>query len=542
MRIFKNQPTKHEACAAEYISYMWQSSSPTPTVEDYRHFMHNTNPKAPEAGIARTWNKMKNFFTGADLDVLSEIQDLINVDSLAAAFTAAPLLPETTSSAADASALSSLEEPPRAASQSSSSRTTSARSRHTKPSISNSTDSKSSGSSGSSGGSGGLLSPTTIIKMRTLFQRNFADFRGEAWKLPSGAILDDLLASHIMSLPYESSLHSFVMEDVKGVLQLVTDENDRAYLETMLVDRPDEGLPTLSGPEKAFIMQYNMPPDELWNLFRTSGWSAIADSLDEKPDEDFQRLVHTSLLNLLTIYQEVQMEVPTDSTESWYTHMLWYFIGRVFNVPDILKYHSGEVQSSASGHRRNNARTRDGRQAVGHKADGIVVTKVKRFEICAIETAKKDNGPNGTKALDDTRKLAKMTKDMHDRIREVATVDIRRDLVTFGVRISALNLILYTMRQRPGRFYQLCAEKPLSLPDMWTKQGTMAVLVVLQRLLVFRKAMVEMGLRVPVWVIGDGEGNGAGIQKDWRTATLTSPHLIPDDITAAEVVHKLDLP
>jgi len=61
-----------------------------------------------------------------------------------------------------------------------------------------------------------------MLKMQTLFKKNFDEFGGDAWKLSSGPILDNLLAAHVGSLPYESALHSFVIEDFKEVLEFLT--------------------------------------------------------------------------------------------------------------------------------------------------------------------------------------------------------------------------------------------------------------------------------------------------------------------------------
>ncbi|KAF9923254.1 hypothetical protein BGZ65_009001, partial [Modicella reniformis] len=149
------------------------------------------------------------------------------------------------------------------------------------------------------------MSTATILKMQTLSRKNFNKFGGYAWK-PSGAILDNLLAAHVESLPYESALHSFVIEDVKGVLQLAMDEKDRALLRTKLVDRPKEQPAALSEPEKAFLKKYNLLPDDCGTYWPPGG-------------------VH---------------------------------------------FH-----------------------ASGHKADGMVITKLSSFELCTIEAAKKDSAP-----------------------------------------------------------------------------------------------------------------------------------------------------
>lgn len=105
------------------------------------------------------------------------------------------------------------------------------------------------------------------------------------------ANLDDLLAAHVESPPYKSSLHSFVIEKSKEFLQLAADEKDRGSLKTTLMDRPGEHLPAPSGPDKKFL-KYDLSPDDLRNLLGTSGWLTIGCDLEERPEEEFQELVH----------------------------------------------------------------------------------------------------------------------------------------------------------------------------------------------------------------------------------------------------------
>ncbi|KAF9920184.1 hypothetical protein FBU30_010027 [Linnemannia zychae] len=525
IKVFNHRPSGHEKYAAQYIARMCKSPVPSPNVKGFVDFFSIEYPSAFQSSIARTWNKLKDHFSNENNIDFADIQDHINVNGLISAFAAAPRMSEASSVSSNMS-----------------SQSRSAPIRITRTRGSSGENSSSNSSTGKSSSSGSQLSTETVLKMRTLFQKNFEAYDGDAWELPSGATLDDLLAAQIEALPYESSLHSFVIEDAKSTMQLAADEKDRVLLKKVLVDRSEEHLPGLTEPETEFLKKYNLPPTDLWKLLATSGWQTIGSDLETKPDEDFQRIVHTALLDLLTAYQQVGMEIPTGSTESWYMHVLWHFLGALLSCPRRLEYQPGEVHSSASSHRRNKIRTRDGRQYIGHKADGIVVSKLSRFELCAIEAAKKENGPNGTKALDDVRKLAKMTKDMHDKIREVATVVIRDRLLTFSIRISALTMTLYTMRQRPGRFYQMCIESSASFPSMWTEENTTVILGVLERILVFRKAMIEMGRQVPQWVSVSIGSSNSDAQEDYRAATMTSPHLIPFiDSATLEAVPELGL-
>ncbi|KAF9353174.1 hypothetical protein BGX34_011752 [Mortierella sp. NVP85] len=560
IKIFGDRPAKHETRAAEYIANILRSPSPAPSLEEFLDFLLETHPTTASSCAKKSWNTIKEYFSEKNKD-LTDIQGLINVDSLRAAFAAPPQIVDVpTAGLPEISATSSPLNRNRACNSSNSgsggnnnndnnnssqiSNSTSRADRRSNSGGSNTStgNSSNSNSSRASTASGGQLSAAVIAKMQTLFKRNYDGFVGDAWILPSGVTLDKLLASHVETLPYESSLHSFVVGDIKEVMQLIRDKSDREFLQAALVDRPEEQLPALSEPEKAFLLKYNIPPDDLKSLLSTKGWRTIGGDLDTKPDEEFQEAVHTCVQYLLTTYQQVGMEVPRDSAESWYIHILWHFLSVLMSSPRRLEYQPGEVHSRASAHRRNKIRTREGRQQLGHKADGMGITKLSRFELCAIEAARKDNGPNATKAFDGTRKLAKMTKDMHDHVREAATENIRYELLTFGIRISALKITLYTLRQRPGRFYQLCTESSASLPDMWTEDNTMAVLGVLERLLVLRKAMLDMSRQIPRWVSLSVGGGNPGAHNDCQAATLTTPYLIPDTESSTAEIPELALP
>ncbi|KAK3807326.1 MAG: hypothetical protein J3Q66DRAFT_89050 [Benniella sp.] len=406
VKIFGNRPAKHEARAAEYIANMSKSASPVANVDEFLEFISASYPTASQPSVMSSWNMMKEYFSGKNTN-FTDIHGLTNVDSLIAAFSTAP----QTLDAPTASL------PEKSASSSNNSGSGGNSNNHNNSEIRNSTSradkrSNSGGSSTSTGNSnssnsrnssnsnskastasGGQLSAAVIAKMQTLFKRNYDDFVGNAWILPSGTILDKLLASHVETLRYESSLHSFIIGDTKEVMQLIRNGDDREFLQAAIVERPEEQLPALSEPEKEFLTKYNIPPDDLKNLLSTSGWRTIGGDLETKPDEEFQEAVHTCVQNLLTAYQHVGMEIPRDSLESWYTQILWHFVSVLMFSPRRLEYQSTEVHSRASAHRRNKVRTRDGRQQLGHKADGMGITKLSRFELCAIEAARKDPMP-----------------------------------------------------------------------------------------------------------------------------------------------------
>ncbi|KAF9110064.1 hypothetical protein BGX30_008114, partial [Mortierella sp. GBA39] len=63
-----------------------------------------------------------------------------------------------------------------------------------------------------------------------------------------------------------------------------------------------------------------------------------------------------------------------------------------------LQYKHAEYNSTSSVLRKNIDRKRGKRQAVGQKADGMILGTSTGLEICVLEAAKKDNGPRSTKA------------------------------------------------------------------------------------------------------------------------------------------------
>lgn len=82
-------------------------------------------------------------------------------------------------------------------------------------------------------------------------------------------------------------------------------------------------------------------------------------------------------------------------------------------MPDELSHDSGEVHNQASARRNNRERdSTQTEQQVGRKADGLVSLVKPTCDLLVVEAANIDNGPQGTKALNDTLKLSKMRMDM----------------------------------------------------------------------------------------------------------------------------------
>ena len=211
----------------------------------------------------------------------------------------------------------------------------------------------------------------------------------------------------------------------------------------------------------------------------------------------------------------------------------------LFDSEGQLDHQPGEVSSQSSGLRKNRGRTFDEKLFPGRKTDGLISSAVARLEICTIEAARKDNGASSTKALTDTRKMAKDMKDMNNMVRTKSVDCVRQRLVTYGIRISAGTITFYTLRQRPGRFYQLCMESTISFPAIWSSETTTTILSVLASLLAFKKEMCQTADRITKATKVPLESPLPANSGDSWAATLTTPTNSPRLSPRAEnpVVH-----
>ncbi|KAF9907590.1 hypothetical protein EC991_010802 [Linnemannia zychae] len=522
--VFSGRPQLHEASAVDYIVSLRTSSEPTPNADEYLAYQQVVCPASPKQGITRAWGKMKKYFSNIEkTDHL--LETLINVASLVAAFQGAPDFPSPASNTRTAPMPApALPSPPFVAS-----------SRFPK------TPSSRSRSTSISSGSNGIPTLSQVLSMNRLFQENYNSFRSSAWSLPSGAVLDERLREVVQCLTYESALHSFVIEDVDALLKLFDDPADQEAIKHTMITRKDERLTTLSPAEHNFLQQYIMSPNDLDEFLGTHGWRSVGDALQERPSEEFQKVAHNCITFVLLAYQQNRLAFSAHLSEAWFNTQLWGFLSTALSCCNTLEYKPGEVSSEASSRRRNKQRSQESRQYAGHKADGVVTASARALEICYMEAAKKDGGVNTTKCLNDTRKLCKLMKDAHDTIREQAKQDIRERLATFGLRISGPTMTIFTLRQRPGRFYQAAEEVVESFPPIWSdEEDTQVIIAVIAWILRLRKAVLAMVASVKTWVSSKGNEN-LGNHRDWMAPTMTSPCLLSTPVIPNQQIPPLVL-
>ncbi|KAG0371618.1 hypothetical protein BGX24_001427 [Mortierella sp. AD032] len=298
-------------------------------MDDYQAFMKAMHPSVPDSGVARSWNKLKCQFTYARDADYKDIQSLINITSFVSAFRAASQLSAELSGLSTISSgipppmttlsISSPLHPSWGTSSSSRGSCINSDDGNSGSSFGSSYGSSKRGSSNRSGGSDGSgsshIPADQVAMMNELLKYNFEQFPSLGWMLPSGATIDSLLFGVATNQRYESSLHSFVVEDSR-------------------VNKP------------------------------------------------------------------------------------------------------GETISQASQNRRNDCRTLISKQLTGLKADRLVYGTAKNLEYCVLEMVKIDQGQFANEAFNDTRKPTNMMKDMGDKIRKLATVNVRDRLVVYDMTMA----------------------------------------------------------------------------------------------------------
>ncbi|KAG0269480.1 hypothetical protein DFQ27_003392 [Actinomortierella ambigua] len=386
---------------------------------------------------------------------------------------------------------------------------------------SSSGNSGSSGSSGSSGISGSIgssgsstLTVRRLKRMKDEYHKNFDDYSGLSWVLPSLINVDAVIHSHVQSLKKESPLHSFIISNVRSVTDLFSSE-DKAIVAQELTRKRD-GDPTTDA-EAAFVSLYLSTPHNTQTAL-SHGWQLSSDST---LDSTTKMSLYHAMMQIYMAYQQDNMKLSTSQSESWYAITLWALLPTILRMGGRLDHQPGEVVSEASALRKNVDRDLEGRRMHGRKLDGVISCSVTGLELGAIEAAKVDVGAQGTKSLSDSRKLAKAMKDMHDRVVAKSRDDIRDKLKTFGLLLSRNKMTVYILRRLPGRHYQLVDDGSYTFPITWDARGlgARAIADLLVRLVLLKKEMEEMADRVVEWT----QPGAGGFEKEVLVRTLTTP-------------------
>ncbi|KAG9071528.1 hypothetical protein KI688_005740 [Linnemannia hyalina] len=473
-KAFGTRPTCIEEWGVQYIAQM--RLNPQPTVEGLLAHIRIKHPRA-KAKTALMWSKLKSVFCSCDEPTLLTMEKVTDVQAFIEAFQAESSDQDDQNGPVGAST---------AVVQASSALGSSSTS---KPSTSSSSVSNSS-----------ALSAGTILKMNSEFDHNFAAFVGEAWMLPSGACADEVVAQYVRTLSKESALHSFVVDMPSTIIDLFNDHKDKAALSEVLVTRAGERQKVISTAEEEHLRLYDEEPDKVEEKL-SQGWQSVSAPEDQVLEKHHRGSIHLALHLIFLVYQRHHFELPQSASESFYLQILWGVFPTLILSDRTLHYRPAEVHSQASSLRKNRNRKAEGtvKQAVGRKADGLIVSSSTMLELCMIEAANKDVGLNGTKALHDTRKMAKVLKDTFDGVCAKTNKDVIDQLVVFGARIAGSSMTFYSMRKRQGRFYQLADDGTVTFPSQWDRSTTMNILTIIASVLALRKRVTEMAKQVTAW-------------------------------------------
>ncbi|KAG0236366.1 hypothetical protein B0O80DRAFT_232192 [Mortierella sp. GBAus27b] len=516
--VYGERPTVMERLAIQYVVGMRMNPRVDP--DEFVAHIRSECPSASTRTIERTWIKLRKFFDGGQKEQYVVIEALVDVDKIIGAFSAAANIEEQEIQETLADGANYVQ---------------SSASHNTRSSRTRSTRKSSNTSSASSGSSNGSLKPELLVTMRHEYGQIFDKFKGETWTLPSGQRLDDLIRTFVLGLTAESVMHSCIIGNVDTVTGLVHDRRDKDELMNVLGDdENDERAWLLTNAEQEFINMYNKPPAEVNRLISIgyTGVLAEGNGSTEGIDMAFCDEVHSLIDRIRSIYRRNQYQLPEMQSEAWYGNNHWSILNDIFNVPEVIKYQPGEVCCDASGRRKNDQRTSPlVKQQYGRKADGIVKSATKMYELAIMEATKIENGPQGTKAMTDTVKLGKMMKDCFDHIRRNSRIDVHNKLIIYGMRISAASITFYRLRHRRGRFFQLTCEGSVAFPAVWQTDGanTSEILSVITLLLAFRQQVKAMA-----HIVGDLTGSKFKLHKatpggadDKWPRTLTTPSSSP---------------
>ncbi|KAF9430019.1 hypothetical protein BGZ94_008616, partial [Podila epigama] len=467
---FHARPTKVSLWAVQYFVPM--RLDPTPTKEDFMAHMRSKHPQIKKRSEV-IWDQIMNVFYKRDPATLSALTSVAAVDEFIAAF--------EDDKEADPTAVLVTTVP---------------------PSVGPSTSSNArSNTSTTSSSSSSRLSIRAVENMKAEFERNYSDFKGESWILSSGSNVDEVVRRHVETLGKESPLHSFVVDVPETIIDLFDDPKDKEELKLVLIERAGEKPSPICQEELQYLRWYEGPPEKVERKLE-KGWSKPRAPAGEQPLEKNKRqTIHMALHLLFAVYQRHHFELPSAASESFYLQILWGFIPMIFMSDKTLNYHPAEVHSQASLLRKNKNRKIESmaKQAVGRKVDGLVLSSSTMLELCVIEAANKDVGPSGSKALHDTKKLAKVLKDTFDAVCARCKEDIDQKLVVFGARIAGPSITFLSLRKRQGRFYQLVDEGTVTLPSRWDGSTTMTILAVIASVMALHKRVAEMATKVVAW-------------------------------------------
>ncbi|KAF9170942.1 hypothetical protein BGX21_008386 [Mortierella sp. AD011] len=510
--LFQPKPTESESIALDYLSGLADPSLLSPM--DYVTSTTKKLPRLRYKHMVIAWNKMKSHFSSSDDEKfklafsntkalsIKLISDRIEKDSCPQE----PTIVETSEepsqvSVSDCSSTrliaagapggpiqltEALPESPTSSlprSRSSTSHTPSSRSPSSK--------------SSSSTTSSSTLSPTAINRMRSQFVKNYYEYEGDPWILPSGTRFDNIVYQYVEGLHKESAFHSFVIDRVEDILDRF-DKDDQDVIQQQIseYDNMVRESSTLAEWKKEELKKLEIPPRDIevllgrgWIKNDDGNWNADSSA------QEFIRTLYQAMDHIYTVYKNSSFRLPAAQIEAWFKVKIWRFLINFFDCGGKLDFQP-EAASKASTKRKNSVRNIHTKQLLGRKTGGIIRCSTTNLELCAIETGKLDQGATGTKVLTDGRKLGKEMRDTFGGINSKCLNDVKEKLIIliFGLLISGTRMSFLSLHYVKERFLFTHIEDSTCFPPVWGKEGLVSetIVTLLTKLTAFKERLEDM--------------------------------------------------
>ncbi|CAB5315331.1 unnamed protein product [Rhizophagus irregularis] len=253
------------------------------------------------------------------------------------------------------------------------------------------------------------------------------------WTLKSsGRIVEKVIYKYAQNLPYESCLHSFIINDVdKEAESLFQKEEWEEIFSFNLqkVPKIDKSLTDLM--KKYSITDLSSFQKIIFEPFLP------ANTLYSNKEHFDLNYIHLAYSIIHTLWENEDFTLDLSRLEEWYQYNIWSpLIDSAFHNSKINLVWGEGIKCTASNDRKNNK-----------SCDGIFRLKGDRLEIGGIEAGRKWEGKNGRKYLQDCLKLSKMLRDMLVQLVKECNGDeqIIRKLQTVGMLHNANQFQLLTM-------------------------------------------------------------------------------------------------
>ncbi|KAF9996323.1 hypothetical protein BGZ65_008091, partial [Modicella reniformis] len=174
-------------------------------------------------------------------------------------------------------------------------------------------------SSSQSTGSSDSLSPEAVQQLKLEFSINFNDYLGTPWLLSTGTNVDEVIRKYTMTRSNESSLHSFVVDDIDSLRSQFTSQDYDLFL-GQVQSFDSQVAPVLPTQVQQEILKYSLSPDALQE-YLGKGWRQ--DEGKSQDGDNFRKSLYLAMLRLSCLYEENQGVIPGSKSESWYATEIW---------------------------------------------------------------------------------------------------------------------------------------------------------------------------------------------------------------------------